>query len=111
MVLLGVVTRERVHRTSDFLVAGRTLGTLMTAASLAARQIGAGVILGGTEMAAQYGFWAGTWFGVGAGGGLILAGWLVGPRLHRTVGFVPMDFFADRYGESKRIRLWAWISN
>jgi solute:Na+ symporter, SSS family len=111
MVGIGVATRERIHRPSDFLVAGRKLGTLMTAASLAALQIGAGVILGGAEMAAEHGFWSGTWFGLGAGGGLILGGWLVGPRLHKSQGFVPMDFFADRYGESKRVRLWAWISN
>jgi SSS family solute:Na+ symporter len=111
MVGIGVVTRERIRRLSDFLVAGRRLGTAMTAASLAALQIGAGVVLGGAEMAAESGFWPGTWFGLAAGFGLILAGWLVGPRLHKSVGFVPMDFFAERYGESKRIRLWAWISN
>jgi SSS family solute:Na+ symporter len=111
MILLGVFTRERVQGTTDFLVAGRRLGTLMTAATLAALQLGAGVTLGGAEMAAEHGFWPGTWFGIGAGGGLVLAGWLVGPRMHKSVGFVPMDFFADRYGDSKRIRLWAWLSN
>jgi SSS family solute:Na+ symporter len=111
MVAIGVATRERVHRASDFLIAGRKLGAIMTAASLAALQIGAGVVLGGAEMAAQHGFWPGTWFGIGAGAGLILAGWLVGPRLHRSMGFVPMDFFAHRYGESRRVRLWAWVSN
>ena len=26
-------------------------------------------------------------------------------------GYVPLDFFAKRYGDSKGIRFWAWISN
>jgi SSS family solute:Na+ symporter len=78
---------------------------------MAAVQIGAGVILGGAELAAEHGIWPGMWYGVGCGGGLVLAGWLVAPRLRSGSSYVPLDFFAERYGESRAVRFWAWLSN
>jgi SSS family solute:Na+ symporter len=100
-----------VKSTSDFLIAGRRLGLLLTAATLASIQLGAGVILGGAELGAQSGVWPGMWYGIGCGGGLILAGLLVASKLRRRGGFVPLDFFADRYGERKWVRFWGWLSN
>jgi len=111
MVAVGIHLRSRVRSTTDFLVAGRKLSLLLTTATLAAVQLGAGVILGGAETAAESGMWPGTWYGLGCGGGLILAGWLVASRLRRHGSYVPMDFFAERYGERKWVRFWAWLSN
>lgn len=96
---------------SDFLIAGRKLGLLLTTATLAAIQLGAGVILGGAELGAQSGVWPGMWYGIGCGGGLILAGLLVAAKLRRRGGIVPLDFFGDRYGERKWVRFWGWLSN
>lgn len=109
--ILGIVLKKRVKSASDFLIAGRGLGIWLTTATLAAIQIGAGVILGGSELGAEGGVWPGTWYGIGCGGGLILAGFLVAGKLRRRGGFVPLDFFSDRYGESKAIRIWGWLSN
>jgi SSS family solute:Na+ symporter len=111
LVTLGVYMSRRVKRASDFLVAGRQLGLLLTTATLAAVQLGAGVILGGAAMAAGFGVWPGTWYGLGCGGGLILAGLLVAGKMRRQGGFVPLDFFSFRYGEMKPVRLWGWLSN
>ncbi len=111
MVAIGVALAKRVEQTSDFLVAGRKLGLLLTTATLAAVQLGAGVILGGAELGAQHGVWPGAWYGIGCGGGLIFAGLLVARRLRQVRGFVPLDFFAKRYGEHKGVRLWAWLTN
>jgi SSS family solute:Na+ symporter len=102
---------KRVKSTSDFLIAGRRLGLLLTTATLAAIQLGAGVILGGAELGAQSGLWPGMWYGIGCGGGLILAGLLVASKLRRQGGYVPLDFFAARYGEKKWVRFWGWLSN
>ena len=102
---------KRVKSITDFLIAGRSLGLLLTTATLAAIQLGAGVILGGAELGAQSGVWPGMWYGIGCGGGLILAGLLVASRLRRRGGYVPLDFFAARYGEKKWIRFWGWLSN
>lgn len=111
MVAVGFYLRGRVQSATDFLVAGRKLGLWLTTATLAAVQIGAGVILGGAELAADHGAWPGMWYGLGCGGGLVLAGWLVAPRLRRQNAYVPLDFFGQRYGESRAVRLWAWLSN
>lgn len=109
--LVGLYLSKRVKSASDFLIAGRNLGLILTTATLAAIQIGAGVVLGGAELGAESGVWPGTWYGIGCGGGLILAGVLVASKLRRRGGFVPLDFFSDRYGERRWIRVWAWLSN
>jgi len=111
MIAIGFHLRKRVRLPSDFLVAGRQLGLILTTATLAAVQIGAGVILGGAELGAEHGLWPGMWNGLGCGGGLILAGLFVASRLRRRGAFVPMDFFGERYGERKWVRIWAWLSN
>lgn len=110
-VAIGLYLSKRIKSASDFLIAGRNLGLLLTTGTLAAIQLGAGVILGGAELGAESGVWPGTWYGIGCGGGLILAGLLVASKLRRRGGFVPLDFFGDRYGERKWVRIWAWFSN
>ncbi|MGE0463735.1 MAG: sodium:solute symporter family protein [Vicinamibacterales bacterium] len=107
----GVLLSSRIKRISDYLVAGRNLGLALTTASLAAVQIGAGVVLGGAEVGAASGIWPGMWYGLGCGLGLILAGLVAAERLRNLGGIVPIDFFAHRYGESRGVRLWASISN
>jgi len=102
---------RRVKSVSDFLLAGRSLGLLLTTTTLAANQVGAGVILGGAELGAESGLWPGTWYGIGCGGGLILAGLLVASKMRRQRGFVPLDFFGNRYGERRWVRIWGWLSN
>ena len=110
-LVVGAALSSRILRASDYLLAGRNLGLALTTASLAAVQIGAGVVLGGAEVGASSGFWPGTWYGLGCGVGTMLAG-LVAARKMRTLGgVVPIDFFAVRYGERRFVRLWAWLSN
>ncbi len=111
VVIIGTTVSKRVKVASDFLIAGRNLGLPLTTATLAAVQLGAGVILGGSELGAGSGIWPGMWYGIGCGGGLILAGLLVASKLRKRGGFVPLDFFADRYGEMKLVRIWGWLSN
>ncbi len=111
LIALGVFMGKRVALASDFLVAGRKLGLALTTATLAAVQLGAGVILGGSAMAAEFGLWPGVWYGLGCGGGLILAGLLVASRMRRQGGYVPLDFFSFRFGERRWVRVWGWLSN
>lgn len=111
MVLTGFFLSKRIKLASDFLVAGRKLGFVLTTATLAAVQLGAGVVIGGAEIGAELGVWPGMWYGIGCGGGLILAGLLVAAKLRSRKGYVPLDFFAHRFGENKWVRLWAWFSN
>ncbi|MBI4500720.1 MAG: sodium:solute symporter family protein [Gemmatimonadetes bacterium] len=110
-LVVGAAFSTRIKRVSDYLIAGRQLGLALTTASLAAVQIGAGVILGGAETGAAYGLWPGMWYGLGCGGGLILAGLVAAGRMRRLGGVVPIDFFAARYGERRWVRLFAWLCN
>ena len=73
-LIAGAMLSTRIRRVSDYLVAGRSLGLALSTASLAAVQIGAGVVLGGAETGASSGLWPGVWYGLGCGGGLILGG-------------------------------------
>lgn len=113
LLVLGYITSKRVKNTSDFLSAGRSLNIVMTTCTLVAVQIGAGVVLGGSSMAAGYGIWPGMWYGIGCGGGLILAGIFVAKKLKSATSYVPLDFYEERYGEknNRKIRLWNWFCN
>ena len=51
---IGFWAQKRASKASDFLVAGRKLGTLLCACTIAAVQIGAGVVVGGATNGAIY---------------------------------------------------------
>lgn len=111
MVLIGIIAARRNKATSDYLVAGRKLNVTMTAITLAAVQIGVGIVLSSATNGYDLGVWPGMYYAFGCGGGLIIAGLVTTKKLREQEGYVPLDYFAQRYGESKAIRLWAWISN
>ena len=111
MVLIGIISSRRNRAASDYLVAGRRLDVTMTAVTLAAVQIGVGIVLGSTTNAYEGGLWPGMYYAIGCGAGLIIAGAATARKLRRQEGYVPLDYFSHRYGESRGIRLWAWISN
>jgi solute:Na+ symporter, SSS family len=111
LIIAGVYLSTKNKKTSDFLVAGRKLNLPLTIATLSAVQIGAGIILGGSANGAAMGVWPGMWYALGCGGGLILAGLLVAGKLRHKDSFVPLDFYENRYGPNKWVRIWAWISN
>lgn len=109
---IGFWAQKRATKASDFLVAGRKLNTLMCACTIAAVQIGAGVVVGGATNGAVYsGVWPGMYYSLGCGLGCILAGIFIAPKMRDVEAVVPMDYFEARYGGHKLIRGWAWLSN
>jgi SSS family solute:Na+ symporter len=111
LIVAGLIAAKKNRNVTDFLVAGRNLGLFLTTATLVAVQVGAGVVLGGAGIGASMGIWPGMYYALGCGGGLILAGIFMAPKLKSTDGYVPMDFFEKRYSSNKAVRFWAWISN
>lgn len=111
MVIIGILSSRRNAEASDYLVAGRSLNVTMTAVSLAAVQIGVGIVLGSSSNAYESGIWPGMYYAIGCGAGLVVAGLVSARKLRAQEGYVPLDYFAHRYGESRGIRLWAWLSN
>jgi SSS family solute:Na+ symporter len=104
-IALGVWIARRVKGSSDFFVAGRTLGPGLLAATLLAANIGAGSTIGAAGRGYRDGFAAWWWVGSAAIGSAVLALW-VGPRIwrlavkhdFRTVG----DFLEWRF--DRRVR-------
>lgn len=105
-IALGVWIGRRVLTTSDFFVAGRSLGPWLLFSTILAANIGAGSTVGAAGLGYRDGLAAWWWVGSAGVGSLVLAFW-VGPRIRklaaahdlRTVG----DFLEWRYGPKVRV--------
>ncbi len=73
MLGIGVWAKKFIKSTDDYLLAGRRLGVLLAAATLAATHYGGGFVLGGASWGATYGL-GGFWYGAACGLGLALLG-------------------------------------
>jgi SSS family solute:Na+ symporter len=113
-IALGVWVARRLKGSSDFFVAGRSLGPGLLAATMLAANIGGGSTVGAAGRGYRDGLAAWWWVGSAAIGSVALALW-VGPRIRRlaaehdlkTVG----DFLEWRYDRRVRatiaLLLWA----
>ena len=102
MLGVGYYASTRVKSNDDFMVAGRRLGPMFVAGSLAATQIGGGSSLGVSEMA--YGDWGmgAAWYVLAmAVTFFVLA--FVGPRLRGALVKTVPEYFRRRYGEAPGI--------
>ena len=81
MIGTGIYAAKKNKKASDFLVAGRGLNTTMTAITLAAVQIGVGIVLSGATNGYNLGVWPGIYYSLGCGGGLIVAGLVTAKKL------------------------------
>ncbi|UCH83576.1 MAG: sodium:solute symporter family protein, partial [Candidatus Latescibacterota bacterium] len=104
MLGLGVwCSRTRISGVADYLLAGRRLGVLMAAGTLAATHFGGGALLGGAEYGFEYGA-SGVWYGVSTGVGLLLLGLLTASRFRELALYTVPDYLENRY-RSKGARL------
>lgn len=105
LIALGIWAGRSVRHTSDFFVAGRSLGPGLIFATFLAANLGAGTTVGATGYAYQDGLAAWWWDGSAGIGSLVLAFW-IGPIIWReaqrlgllTVG----DFLEHHFGRSVR---------
>jgi len=99
----GVVMRKRVKNSSDFLVAGRSLGPGRLFATFLAANIGAGSTVGATGLGYRLGMSSWWWVGSAAIGTFLLSQFL-GPKLWRIAkehGLSTLqDFLELRYGKA-----------
>lgn len=98
MLAIGYLASRRIRANEDFMVAGRRLGPLMLAGSLAATEVGGGSSMGVAEKA--YGDWgmsAGWYVLTMAITFLILA--IVAPRLRSSLVKTVPEYFRRRYGK------------
>lgn len=114
LMALGLIISRRVKNSSDFLVAGRSLGPGKLFATFLAANIGAGSTVGATGLGYRFGMSAWWWVGSAAIGTLILSQFL-GPRIWRIAkqhGLATLqDFLEFRYGKSVKalIAILFWL--
>ncbi len=100
---LGIYISRRVKNSSDFLVAGRSLGPGRLFATFLAANIGAGSTVGATGLGYRFGLSAWWWVG-SASIGTILLSQILGPKLWtiaKANGLATLqDFLEFRYGKA-----------
>lgn len=105
VVLLGLWTSRLIRTSSDFFVAGRSLGPGLIFSSMLAANIGSGATVGAASLAYRDGLSAWWWSGSAGIASFVLALW-VGPRLWalaREHGFYTTgDFLEFRYNSAVR---------
>ena len=94
---------------TDFLLAGRRLGLLLTAGALAATHFGGGMVMGGGEYGFIHGL-SGAWYGISCGVGLMFLAFLTASKFRSLSLFTVPDYLEQRY-DSKTVRaLGAFLS-
>jgi SSS family solute:Na+ symporter len=105
VVALGLWTARLIRTSSDFFVAGRSLGPGLIFSSMLAANIGSGATVGAASLAYRDGVSAWWWSGSAGIASFALAFW-VGPRLWTLAkehGFYTTgDFLEFRYGAAVR---------
>ena len=100
---IGVYAGRRVKDASDFLVAGRRLGTVLATGTLAATWFGGGIVIGASSQAYKHGFPGVIADPFGAALCLVLAG-LFYVRTMRRMGLTTIaSFFEVRFGRTASI--------
>lgn len=114
LMALGVFLGRRVRSSSDFLVAGRSLGAGRLFATFLAANIGAGSTVGAAGLGYRFGLSAWWWVGSAAIGTLLLSQFL-GPKLWRIAKqhnlATLQDYLEFRYGKAVKaaISVLFWI--
>jgi SSS family solute:Na+ symporter len=110
-VLLGIGywAHKKISGLTDFLLAGRKLGLLLTASALAATHFGGGLVMGGSEYGFNFGI-SGAWYGISCGIGLILMAFLTAGKFRTLSFFTVPDYLEHRYGGKEVRALGALLS-
>ena len=99
MLCVGFYSSKRISSNADFMVAGRRLGPLMMAGTLAATEIGGGSSLGVVQNGMSgYGLSA-AWYIITMGIAFIIMSFIASKVRNTEVKTVP-EYFRRRYGKS-----------
>src|SRR2546423_4917205 len=102
MVAIGVWTQRRVTNQEEFLVAGRSVGPVLYAGTLAAIIIGGGATIGGVKLGYMYGL-SGMWLVSMYGLGMIVMALVLVPRILKLRLYTIPEILQRRYGAAARI--------
>ncbi len=101
MIGIGVYSRTRIKNTTDYHLAGRRLGVIMMAGTLAATEIGGGSSVGVASKA--FGSWglSAGWYVVCAGIGILLVSFIA-PQLRKAMATTVPEIIGRRYGKASQ---------
>lgn len=99
---IGVYSGTKIKNSSDYLLAGRKIGVLLTAGTLAATEIGGGSTVG--VAAKAYGSWglSAGWYVTSAGLGIILVSFIA-PLLRRSMATTMPEIIGRRFGNASHM--------
>ncbi|GKV66910.1 MULTISPECIES: sodium:solute symporter family transporter [Sporosarcina] len=102
MVGIGFYAKTKIKDSADYHLAGRRLGPIMLAGTLAATEIGGGSSVGVASKA--YGEWglSAGWYVVSAGIAIILVSF-VAPFMRRAMATTVPEVIGRRYGKSSQL--------
>ncbi|AZU64474.1 sodium:solute symporter family transporter [Neobacillus mesonae] len=99
MIGIGLYAKTKIKDSNDYHLAGRRLGPIMLAGTLAATEIGGGSSVGVASKA--YGDWglSAGWYVVSAGIGILLVSF-VAPYMRKAMATTVPEIIGRRYGKS-----------
>ncbi len=99
MLLIGWYSSKRIKSNVDFMVAGRRLGPILMAGTLAATEIGGGSSLGVVQQGMQSHGISAAWYIITMGFAFVILTFIAPKFRAATVKTVP-EYFRRRYGKS-----------
>ncbi|ART62893.1 sodium:solute symporter family protein [Kushneria marisflavi] len=103
MIVIGLhFSRRKVHNDSDFIVAGRSLSTMVLTATLLATFVGSGSIVGGASFVFQYGPGAAIFFFAGTPIAALVVYFLLAAKMRRSEATTIPGLIEVRFGSTAR---------
>ncbi|MEI0538611.1 sodium:solute symporter family transporter [Brachyspira pulli] len=102
MLLIGVYSSKKISNSNDFALAGRNLGPVLLAGTLAATNIGGGTSLGLAEQA--FGKWglSAVWYVITASIAYLVLAFLA-QRFRNAMVTTVSEYFYKRYGKANAL--------
>ncbi|BDH47352.1 sodium:solute symport protein [Salmonella enterica subsp. enterica serovar Choleraesuis] len=102
MIGVALYAKKRIRNSDDYHLAGRRLGVLMLAGTLAATEIGGGSTIGVTAKA--YGEWglSAAWYVIATGIGIFLAAFIA-PYMRRSLATTVPEIIGKIYGKPSHL--------
>ncbi|EMH4162103.1 sodium:solute symporter family protein [Pluralibacter gergoviae] len=102
MIGVALYAKTRISNSDDYHLAGRRLGTLMLAGTLAATEIGGGSTIGVTAKA--YGEWglSAAWYVIATGIGIFLVAFIA-PHMRRSMATTVPEIIGKIYGRPSHV--------
>lgn len=111
LIGIGFYSKSKINSASGFLVATGQINLFMCICTIAALNIGSGVVVGGATNGANLGVWPGMYYSISIGVGCAVAGLFFAGKMRVDGCVVPLDYFEKRFGNQKLFRTLAWVAN